>query len=45
MCLYYIFKTEFWVHSFQRRKNTKPQEGLGNNEYAITYKATTYLGL
>jgi hypothetical protein len=26
-------------------KNTKPLKGSGNNEYAITYKTITYLGL
>jgi hypothetical protein len=38
MCIYGIFKTDFKVHSFQGRKNTKPQEGLSNSEYVNTYK-------
>jgi hypothetical protein len=45
MCFYGIFKTNFRVHSFEGRKNTKPYEGLGNSEYASTYKPTKYLGL
>ncbi len=33
------------VHSFEGRKNTKPQEGSCNSEYAKTYKPTTDSGL
>jgi hypothetical protein len=45
MCLYDIFKIDFKVHSFQGRKNTRPQEGLGNSKYANTYKPIADLGL
>jgi hypothetical protein len=44
MCFYGIFKIDFRVHSFQGGKNTRPQEGLGNNEYVNTYKPTTNSG-
>jgi hypothetical protein len=36
---------DFKVHSFQRRKNTRPQEGSSNNEYGNTYKPIADLGL
>ncbi len=45
MCFYDIFETDFKVHNFQGRKNTRPQEGLCNNAYANTYKPTIDLGL
>ncbi len=45
MCLYGIFKTDFRVHSSQGRKNTKPQEGSSNGEYARIYKPIVNLGL
>jgi hypothetical protein len=45
MWLYNIFKIDFRVHSFQGRKNTKPQEGLGNSEYGSTYKPIADSGL
>jgi len=45
MCLYGMFRIDSKVHNFQGRKNTKPYEGLGNSEYANTYKSTTYSGL
>jgi hypothetical protein len=45
MCLYGIFRTNFRVHSFQGRKNTRPKEGLGNSEYANTYKPIANSGL
>jgi hypothetical protein len=45
MCLYDIFKIDFKVHSFQGRKNTRPQEGLGISKYANTYKPIADSGL
>ncbi len=32
-CFYGIFKTNFRIHNFQGRKNTRPQKGSCNNEY------------
>ncbi len=45
MCFYGIFNIDFGVHSFQGRKNTRPQKGSSNSEYASTYKPIAYSGL
>jgi hypothetical protein len=45
-CAFMVFsKLNFRVHSFQIRKNTKPQEGSSNSQYANTYKPIVDLGL
>jgi hypothetical protein len=45
MCRYDIFRTHFKVHNFQKKKNTKPQKGSSNSEYASTYKPIVDSGL